>query len=325
MKYLSLLTLLPVVVSGYTRGVSFFGFETSAKAVHMLWCNPLQFHINKIAEIGFNTIRVPISEDLIMSDWDNTYPQEGIINPNYPEAHMKSIEVLDYLFDLTAGKNISILFDIHRLNTDSQAPKPFLDNTVYTFVRFMDAWVKLLDRYHTRWNLMGIDPFNEYQSDDWNDWSNLAAITINHIEAKFPDRFNYYVEGDRWGGDLSGVKNKPVNISANVNPRVFYSVHKYWFSDQGCVWDQNCLIQSWNFSFGYLGDRVMVGEWGYISSDNWQTQWANWFVDYLKTRNIHDTYFWSWNFDSGDTKGVLLEDCNNVNQDKVELLHRLWY
>jgi endoglucanase len=68
----------------------------------------------------------------------------------------------------------------------------------------------------------------------------------------------------------------------------------------------------------------MVGEWGYISTDDKQVQWAEHFVKYLKDKNIRNTYFWSWNFDSGDTKGVLLDNCNDVDQNKVQLLHTLW-
>jgi endoglucanase len=286
----------------------------------MLWCQPLEWHIKKIHEIGFNYIRVPISEDLIMSNWDTLYPGDGIVNPNFPEHGMRSIEILDLFFDLTLKYNMSVIMDIHRLNPSSQAPKPFIDNTIYTFVRFMDAWVRILDRYQDRPNLLGVDVFNEYQSDDWNDWIQLAQITINHIQAKFPGRFHYYIEGSRWGGDLSGARSKPITDLENTT----YSVHKYWFSDTDIVNDQNRLIDSWEYSFGFLNQEVMVGEWGYISEDGKQSQWATWFVEYLRTKNIRDTFFWAWNFDSGDTKGVLMDDCWNVNQGKIDLLHHLW-
>lgn len=329
MKSLRLLisSLFMIYVSSETRGVNFFGFETETNVVHMLWCQPLQWHIEQIAKIGFNSIRLPVSEDFIMSDWNTLYPSQGTINPTFPEANMKSIEIMDKLFDLTAAHNITILFDIHRLVNTNQSPKPFIDNTIYTFVRFMNAWIKILKRYHNRRNLVAIDVFNEYQSNDWNDWRNLAQITINHIESTFPNRFTYYVEGDQWGGDLSEAGALPLQFaeSSSLNNRTFYSIHKYWFSDQDKQWDQDALIRSWEFSFGYLGgDKVMVGEWGFISEDQWQTQWAKWFTEYLRKKGIVNTYIWSWNFDSGDTKGVLMDNCNDINQDKVRLLHSFW-
>jgi endoglucanase len=290
----------------------------------MLWCQPLEFHIETIANLGFNSIRIPLSEDLIMADWDTTYPDQGIVNPSYPEAGMKSIEILDRFFDLVEEKNITVIFDIHRLNSDSQAAKPFIENSIYTFVRFMDAWVRILTRYENRRSLVGVDVFNEFQGDDWGDWKNLAEITINHIEGVFPSRFIYYIEGSRWGGDLHGAKDNPIRLQGHVMDRVFMSIHKYWFSDEANVYDRELLRESWEYSFGFLNDRVMVGEWGYMSEDPKQKQWAEWFVEWLQEKDIRNTYFWSYNYDSGDTKGVLLDDCYTVNSDKVDLLHRLW-
>ena len=55
-----------------------------------------------------------------------------------------------------------------------------------------------------------------------------------------------------------------------------------------------------------------------------QVQWGEKFVKYLKNKGIRDTYFWSYNPDSGDTKGVLMDDCVNVNEQKMELLRKLW-
>lgn len=320
-----LLFFLPTLVQALTKGINFFGFETQTRVVHMLWCQPLEWHINKINEIGFNSIRVPVSEDFIMSDWETEYPQSGSINPNFPQANMKSIEIMDEFFDLTAQKNISVILDIHRLYDSSQSPKPFIDNTIYTFVRFMDAWVKILGRYASRPNLVGIDVFNEYQGNDWSDWKNLAQITINHIESTYPRRFNFFIEGANWGGQLHDAQSNPITFTdRNLQDRVNYSIHKYWFSDSNIVWDEQALRESWEYSFGYLENKVMVGEWGYISTDDKQVQWAEHFVKYLKDKNIRNTYFWSWNFDSGDTKGVLLDNCNDVDQNKVQLLHSLW-
>lgn len=325
MKITGLLLLLVSGVNAITKGINFFGFETETKAVHMLWCQPLEWHINKIADLGFNSIRLPVSEDFIMADWDTQYPGNGVVNPQFPQYNMKSIEIMDQLFDLTARRNISIIMDIHRLYNSQQAPKPFIENTIYTFVRFMDAWVKIITRYVNRPNFIGIDVFNEYQSNDWNDWKNLAQITINHIESTFPKRLNYYVEGARWGGDLSGAKNNPLVFNdVNLDSRVFYSVHKYWFSDSNIVYDEPALINSWEYSFGFLNNKVMVGEWGYISEDSMQVQWGEKFVNYLRNKGIRDTYFWSYNPDSGDTKGVLMDDCVNVNEQKMELLRKLW-
>ena len=321
-----------IASASVTRGVNFFGFETEARAPEMLWCQPLQWQIDTVADLGFNTIRLPVSEDFIMANWTSQYPQEGVINPNFPEAGMKSIYIMDELFRLAAARNISIIMDIHRLYDTSQSPKPFIDNTIYTFVRFMSAWIKILRRYHVYPNFIGIDVFNEFSDGSgWPVWKNLAEIAINHVESIFPGRFLYFAEGVNWGGDLRGALDAPMALPPDVMRRFQYSVHKYWFSDQGLYnnwngggWDETALRQSWEYSFGFLNEKVMVGEWGYISEDPKQAAWAALFVKYLRDKNILDTFFWSFSWNSGDTHGIVKEDCTSINTDKMDLLHRLW-
>jgi len=55
-----------------------------------------------------------------------------------------------------------------------------------------------------------------------------------------------------------------------------------------------------------------------------QEGWAREYVKYLRERGIKNTYFWSYNPDSGDTRGVLMEDCVNVNNEKMGILRELW-
>ena len=51
--------------------------------------------------------------------------------------------------------------------------------------------------------------------------------------------------------------------------------------------------------------------------------WANEFVDYLLARNITDTIFWTWSFNSGDTGGILKNDCQSVEWDEINLLKKI--
>ena len=106
--------------------------------------------------------------------------------------------------------------------------------------------------------------------------------------------------------------------SLSFHDRVIYSIHKYSFSDSP-PWKIK-----WDYSFGDHSS-VNVGEWGFISSIPEQCSWANAFVDYLIETDRRDTFIWTWTWNSGDTQGVLKEDCETIDEEKMKLLHKLWY
>ena len=86
----------------------------------------------------------------------------------------------------------------------------------------------------------------------------------------------------------------------------------------------------WNKHFGSFraqGYTIAVGEFGGKFGHGGNPRdvvWQNAFVDYLISKNIRDSFYWSWNANSGDTGGILKDDWTNVWQDKVDLLNRLW-
>jgi endoglucanase len=65
---------------------------------------------------------------------------------------------------------------------------------------------------------------------------------------------------------------------------------------------------------------VLVGEFGgrSVGSDP-EGVWQHSLLQYLKDNKISYTY-WCWNPDSGDTGGILGEDWNTVQPDKLAML-----
>ena len=93
---------------------------------------------------------------------------------------------------------IDVVLDFHRLHSTHQSFYRPYDNN-YTFDHFLHAWKKILDRYKFFPNLKGIDIFNEYQGDNVVEWNNLSRQIVSFIESNFPNRFEFYVGGVRWG------------------------------------------------------------------------------------------------------------------------------
>jgi hypothetical protein len=208
---------------------------------------------------------------------------------------------MDEFFDLTHQKNISVLLDFHRLEKTHQSPVPWNDK--YSFDDFLYGWDTILERYSSYDNLKGVDIYNEYQGSDIRLWENVMRHSINHIEERYPNRFDYVVGGYNWASSLNGFDLGIENV--------IYSIHKYPFQSD-----------SWDWAFGDLDRNIIVGEWGFLSHE---IEWGEAFVDYLIEKDIRDTFFWTWSWNSGDTGGILKEDCETVDWDKMNLLRRLWY
>ena len=270
------------------RGLNWFGFETEYANLMCTWNGDIAKHIDMIEALDFNYIRLPFSLDFIVdADW----------------VHM------DEFFDLAEEKDLKVLLDFHRLENTHQSPVPYNDK--YSFEDFLQGWITILDRYETYSTLEAVDIFNEYQGDNYVEWNSLARQIVSFIENAFPERFRYYVGGVSWGGNLHDMDLSDLPFF----DRVTYTIHKYWFSDSAPYDDK------WNYS---IKKPVMTGEFGYMSNEPHQVDFAYKFVDYLIKNNIRDTFFWTWSYNSGDTGGILKEDCETIDTAKMDLLHYLW-
>ena len=257
LSLLKLLFFLPTVNS-LIKGINWFGFETEYKNLMCTWTNDIEWNINKIKELDFNYIRLPFSLEFV---------NDG----NWQE--------MDDFFNIASKYNIDVVLDFHRLHSTHQSFRPY-DNH-FTFDDFLDAWRIILDRYKSYPNLKGVDIFNEYQGNNVVEWNNLSRQIVSFIENQFPERFDFYVGGVRWGGNLYGVKLDDLSY----NDRITYTIHKYWFSD-------GINEEAWATTFDKENHKLIsVGEWGYkTDGTEFEKIFAIEFVDWLKDNNIRDTF-----------------------------------
>lgn len=281
------------------KGINWFGFETEYKDLMCTWAHSIDWHLHKIKEVGFNYIRLPFSLEFV---------QEG----NWSQ--------MDEFFEKSKELDLDVVLDFHRLHSTHQSAKPY--DRKYSFDDFLDGWETILNRYQGYENLRAVDIFNEYQSSNYVEWNNLSRQIVSFIETNFPNRFEFFVGGTNWGGNLHNMDLSDLAF----HDRIRYSIHKYWFSDT------EPYEGKWNYSFGDHKPVINVGEWGYMSDVQSEAEWAERFVEYLRDNDLRDTFFWTWSHNSGDTAGILLEssksqsgqDCNDVDYKKMLLLHHLW-
>lgn len=258
-----------------------------------VWQHDQKWHLQKIQELGFNILRIPFSSDYLRTD----------------------MKAMDEFFVNILDTNLMVVLDYHRIYNTHQSPKPY--DEYHSVEDFINDWLFIIDRYKHNSHLVGIDIWNEWQDQNYGEWNGIAKQVIERIEEKFPLRLFFMVGCTNWGGNC-----KDIDVSSLPNQnRIYYTIHKYSWSDAGNLED------TWDYTFGaYVGNgsKITVGETGFKSDLPNQVAWFEHFTKYLKSRNIFHSFFWTWSFNSGDTGGILKEDCESVDMLKMKLLWDYW-
>lgn len=333
-------------------GVNWFGFESETSAPHGLWSRNYKDMMAEMREAGFNTIRLPINNEMFDAGRQTT----GIDAHANPDLYGKSpIEVLDAIVAEAGDIGMRIILDMHRNDAGMGALHGGLwYNDEYSQERWIDDWTMLAERYAGDPTVIGADLFNEPHGpatwgsgDPATDWAMAAETAGNAIQAVNPD-WLILVEGVEfhdgqnywWGGNLAGVRERPIDL--DIQEKLVYSPHAYpgsiyqqsWFSDP--AFPEN-LPAKWTDIWGYIPQEdiapVMIGEFGSRLTEHDDILWMEKFVDYLDGDFDGDGQsdlapgetglnftFWSWNPNSGDTGGILLDDWQTLDQAKLDLL-----
>lgn len=270
------------------RGISFYGHETDLQTFSLSWFHPTEYYVDKMANLGFNSFRIPFSYQ---------YVKNG------------DFSSLDRFFNSVEKHNMTVVLDFHRVNNYAQSPIP---TDGISEQEYWDAWVAIADRYKNRKELVALELFNEYQYNDANYWNDIMRRTAIHLEGHFPERFQYYINGMNWGGNLRGIDLEDLPFK----DRIRYTIHKYIFSG-------NSVPSDWDISFGAHPNKTIVTEFGFKDQPD-QLEWGRTFTDYLKKHNIRDSYFWVLGI-SGDTGGIVKDnDGETVEWSKYNILKTYW-
>jgi aryl-phospho-beta-D-glucosidase BglC (GH1 family) len=332
-------------------GVNWFGMESANYAPHGLWTRGYRAMMDQMKSLGFNTIRLPFSNQL----FDSGSTPNGIDFAKNPDLQgLNGLGILDKIVAYAGQIGLRILLDHHRSDAGAGAEGSGLWHTsAYPESRWINDWVMLARRYAGNPTVLGADLHNEpHGPATWgnggaNDWRLAAQRAGNAILAANPS-WLIVVEGVEagpsgyywWGGNLSGAGAFPVQL--NVPGRLVYSPHDYpstvypqpWFSDPSypanlpAVWDRN-----WGYLFRQGTAPILLGEFGSklqtASDRTWLTQLAKYLGGDLNVDGTNDLAagqlgmswtYWSWNPNSGDTGGILADDWTTVNAEKMNLL-----
>src|SRR5262249_1509531 len=266
---------------------------------------------------------------------------------------LNSLQILDKIVGYAGQIGLRIILDHHSAKPDDHLNEPLLDlpgdprNSEQTWINNRGA---LAPRYAGNASVIGADLQNEPQNPaTWGDGNlatdwRLAAERAGNAILQVNPSWLIFVEGiqtyngqsDWWGGNLMGAGAFPVVL--NVPNPLVYSPPPYpasvafqpWFNDPNYP---NNLPAHWDALWGYLYRQdiapIWVGEFGSKLQTTSDQQWYQAFTSYLGNtsssagstgRTGMSWTYWSWNPDSGDTGGILQDDWQTVNQNKMQNL-----
>ncbi|WP_205666092.1 Calx-beta domain-containing protein [Aquabacter cavernae] len=334
-------------------GVNWFGFESSNFAPHGLWTRGYQDMMDQMVDLGFNTIRLPFSSEMLHT----SAAPNGIDFSKNPDLQgLSALQIMDKIVDYAAEIGLKIILDHHRSEAGAGTSGNGLwYNGQYSEAAWVSDWQMLAQRYADEPAVIGADLHNEPYNGTWggggaNDWAAAAERAGNAIGA-VNDDWLIFVEGVGtydgnnywWGGNLEGVRDRPIEL--NVDNKLVYSAHDYPNSVYNQPWFQSSdfaahLPEKFDEMWGYIYREgiapVYIGEFGTNLTDPKDAPWLEAITSYIAGDFDNDGTidipegdqgiswtFWSWNPNSGDTGGILANDWTTVNTNKMAYLEAI--
>ncbi len=316
-------------------GLNWFGMETGTYAPHGLWTRNWQSLLDQIVDLGYNTIRLPISNETLHAETPSTAINYDL-NPDL--RGLNGLQMLDRIIAGARARGVRVILDRHRPTTEAQSELWYTD--AVSEEQWLADWRLLAERYRGNDTVIAFDLHNEPRGpatwgtdDPATDWR-LAAERAGNVVLEVNPYLLIFVEGIErigdnwywWGGNLMGVADYPVRLA--VPNRTVYSPHEYgpavyeqsWFNDPSyprnlpAIWDQH-----WGFIARRRLAPVVVGEFGAISTGgDKEGLWQRSLVDYMRRHKI-GYLAWSFNPNSQYTGGLLTDNWFDVDTNRHDL------
>jgi len=279
-------------------GINWYGFETPDEIAHGLWAQDYHKIIDDMKNLGYNTIRIPFSNQMVETPivpQNLSFFNTGPINTDL--KGLNSLQILDKIITYAGQDGLKVILDDHRSEAGESAEQNGLWYTsAYPSSAWVSDWTTLAKRYAGNPTVIGFDLRNEphtpagdtyAQGATWGTGDPNTDVRLayqqagNAIIAADPGAL-IFCEGigenptasggtnsTWWGGDLALAGQFPVTLTSPGH--VVYSAHDYgpslfqqtWFNSSTTPASLDAV---WNGNWGYLYNQgtapVWVGEFG---------------------------------------------------------------
>ena len=230
-------------------GVNWYGFETTSHVAHGLYHVDYTFVVDEIKQYGYNTIRIPFSNEM----WQNDpIPNSNTISacPSCKGSHSR--DILARIVNYAGSIGLHVILDNHRSEAGNSAEANGLWYTsAYPESAWSNDWVHVMDWVHGIQQTQGATDtvtVNYLASDGFPivlgfDLRNEPHTVCSHSGCN-------YLGGSTWGtGD-------GIDPTANPNPNPFAPI---------CVSGSTC--HDWRLAAERAGNLVL----GEAASHGWDS------------------------------------------------------
>jgi endoglucanase len=316
------------------NSVNWYGSEGNDYVVAGLQLEPLEAIVHRIRCMGFNSVRLPWSNEMVES---NPVVGNYALTANPELMGLHAMQIFDTVVRALTSEGIMVILDNHNSNAEwccSNDGNTLWYNADYPESSWISDWQGMAQRYRSNPFVIGADLRNEPRINaTWGgaastDWHAAAERGGDAVESVNPNLL-IFVEGVNYALDLSGVATLPIELA--MPNHLVYETHDYSF-DYSNLSGYAELASDLNQAWGYIlapnqayTAPVWLGEFGNChtaatcvtdttSSDGSGGLWFASLRQYLANNDV-DWGWWAVNgtestgsgrtFGSEETYGVL--------------------
>ncbi|MFF2885456.1 glycoside hydrolase family 5 protein [Paenibacillus sp. NPDC057967] len=241
--------------------------------------------IARIAEEGFNSVRLPINSRFLLGD-------DSVVTPDGLTAYREDrLVLLDRMIDWCRMYGLYVILDLHGAPggqtganiDDSEFDRPDLFTDERHWRQTVDMWRMLASRYRDDWIIAGYDLLNEPLPEWFSTYNDKVMPLYREIVQAIREvdqRHMIILEGVHWSTDWSIFEDA---FGDNpIDDNVLLQFHKYWNNpDTESIAQYLELRSKWNVP-------IFMGEGGENNKD-WYTGAFQLFEDHHISWN-----FWTW-------------------------------
>lgn len=312
---------------------NWYGFDEKECVAGGLDHAPLAEIIDRIREIGVNSVRLPWANETL--EHDPLPPAYAIAaNPQFKGKH--AMEIMDAVIAALARAHIMIVLDNHVSRADwccSETDGNGLwYNADYPEAHWLADWERMARRYRNQRWVVGADLRNELRNgaawggaDPKLDWHAAAERGGKAALAGNP-RLLIMVEGPEYSTNFAGFDKLPVQLP--VAHRLVYSPHAY-YDPRHHFANYEELKQAYEARAGFLlhvepGAPMWIGEFGTCQDLNCgaNSDWFRFFMRLLQENELLSWSYWPLNgtqssgrtrkYDAKETFGLLSTDYTRI-------------
>jgi endoglucanase len=323
-------------------GVNWYGANDVNYVVGGLDVAPLAQIVNTIRDLGFNTVRLPFSNEML---YVTSNVANATVAANASLRGKKPLDVFDAVVDAITSAGLYVILDnnsTHAMLCCSYDADALWYTSDHNEAAWIADWESMAQRYASNPRVIGADlreeprPFSQplvgttlinWGQGGANDWAAAAKRAGDRVVAKNPNMI-VFVEGIDAADNLAGVKAHPIALQSPN--KLSYEAHQYatfppFPGDTSTPYGQMTATQLKTASrtqWGYILDPaqtfvapVLLGEFGATT----QSAWLANLEAYVRELDM-DFAFWVLNGGpdargADEPFGILSDDWTTVKKD----------